>query len=71
MAELRDSVNACVRAVRQSGAGPAQMILCIKACAHAGTKRYPTTLREHDLSNADFMMDQIIKWAIIEYYNDA
>ena len=71
MAELRACVNACARALRESSMGPAQMILAMKACAHAGTRRYPIMLHEHELSNADFLMEQIIKWAIIEYYNDA
>ena len=68
MAELRDCVRACVCTLRDSDVGPAQMIISMKACAKEGTRRYPQILNEHELSNADFLMDQIIKWSIVEYY---
>lgn len=71
MAELRKCVRACVSTLRATNVGPAQMIISMKACAKEGTRRYPQILNEHELSNADFLMDQIIKWAIVEYYNDA
>jgi hypothetical protein len=68
MAELRECVKACVSTLRDTQVGPAQMIISMKACAKEGTRRYPQVLNEHELSNADFLMDQIIKWAIVEYY---
>lgn len=71
MAELRSCVNACAAALRDADVGPAQMIITIKACAKEGTRRYPQILNEHELSNADFLMEQIIKWAIVEYYTEA
>ena len=71
MAELRECVKACVGTLRDTNVGPAQMIISMKACAKEGTRRYPQTLNDHELSNADFLMDQIIKWAIVEYYSDA
>jgi len=43
----------------------------MKACAKQSTTRYPTQLNEHELSNADFLMEQIIRWSIVEYYKDA
>ena len=71
MADLRECVKACARSLRESSIGPAQMIISMKACAREGNRRYPTALNEHELSNADFLMEHIIKWAIIEYYSDA
>jgi hypothetical protein len=71
MAELREAVKACASVLRDSEVGPAQMIITIKACAKEGTRRYPQILNEHELSNADFLMEQIIKWAIVEYYSEA
>src|SRR4030088_2426738 len=62
MAELRVCVNACVCFLRDSQVGPAQMIISMKACAKEGNRRYPMVLNEHELSNADFLMEQIIKW---------
>lgn len=71
MAELRECVAGCVRSLRNSGIGPAQMIITMKACARDSARRYPVVLSEHELTNADFLMEQIVKWSIIEYYNDA
>jgi hypothetical protein len=71
MAELRGCVKACVSSLRDTEVGPAQMIITMKACAKEGTRRYPQVLSEHEVTNADFLMDQIIKWAIVEYYIDA
>lgn len=47
------------------------MIITMKACAKESARRYPVLLSEHELTNADFLMEQIVKWSIIEYYNDA
>jgi hypothetical protein len=71
MSELRECVKACVGTLRDTNVGPAQMIISMKACAKEGTRRYPQPLNEHELSNADFLMDQIIKWSIVEYYKNA
>lgn len=71
MAELRECVKACVCSLREADIGPAQMIISMKACAKEGNRRYPVVLNEHELSNADFLMEQIIKWSIVEYYKDA
>ena len=68
MRELRECVNACVVCLRDRNIGPAQMIISMKACARQSTTRYPTQLNEHELSNADFLMEQIIRWSIVEYY---
>lgn len=71
MAELQACVVACVRALRDSGLGPAQMIVAMKACAKESARRYPVFVSEHELTNADFLMEQIVKWSIVEYYSDA
>lgn len=71
MRELHECVNACVCSLRDRDIGPAQMIISMKACARQSTTRYPTQLNEHELSNADFLMEQIIRWSIVEYYKDA
>ena len=70
MADLRECVKACARSLRDSEVGPVQMILSMKACARAGRNRGQSN-REREAANADFLMDVIVKWAIIEYYRDA
>jgi len=71
MADLRECVKACVSSLRTSNVGPAQMIITMKACAKGGTRRYPIELHEHELSNADLLMELIVKWSIAEYYSEA
>jgi hypothetical protein len=71
MGELRECVKACVCSLKDSEIGPAQMIISMKACARESTHRYPSHLNEHELSNADFLMEQVIRWSIVEYYKDA
>jgi hypothetical protein len=46
------------------------MILSMKACARHGKGHHPQT-GQRESSNADFLMEIIVKWAIIEYYRDA
>jgi len=70
MADLRECVKACARSLRESSVGPAQMILSMKACARDCNKHHPIAT-DRDSANADFLMDVIVKWAIIEYYRDA
>jgi hypothetical protein len=71
MADLRECVKACARSFRESSVEPAQMILSMKACAREGNKRYPVAQNGYDHSNADLLMEHIVKWAIIEYYAEA
>lgn len=66
--DLRDRVHACVGCLKDSNIGPGQMIISMKACARESSERYPTVIDEHEQSNADFLMDQIISWSIMEYY---
>lgn len=69
MADLREHVKACARSLRDCNADPAQMILSMKACAR-DCDGGPNA-RQRESSNADFLMELIVKWAIIEYYRDA
>jgi len=71
MSELRERVKACVCFLRDTHVGPAQMIISMKACAKQSNKRYPSVIGQHELPNAEFLMEQIIRWSIIEYYRDA
>src|SRR4051812_41508924 len=67
MADLRETVKACARSLKESNVDPVQMIISMKACARESNRRYPVVLAEHELSNADFLMEKIINWAIVEY----
>ena len=68
MTELRSAVCHCVDALRDADIGPVQMILAMKACALDSAKRYSPTGDEHPASNVDLLLEQIVRWAIIEYY---
>ena len=71
MRDLRECVKACVCCLRDSEVGPAQMIISMKACAKQSNRRYPSVIGEHELPNAEFLMEQIIRWSIVEFYRDA
>jgi len=69
MTELRQAVCDCVDSLRIADLGPVQMILAMKACALDSAKRYSPEGDEYPATNVDVLLDQIVKWAIIEYYS--
>ena len=69
MVDLRKCVCDCVDNLKDSGVGAVQMILTIKACAKTSARRYNPLGDEHAISNVDLLLDQIVKWAIVEYYS--
>jgi hypothetical protein len=71
MHELRDRLKPCVAFLRDSGVGPVQMILTIKASAKESALRNRALGDEFALVNANLLMEQIVKWAIVEYYGSA
>ena len=68
MTELRSAVGDCVSALKSADVGPVQMILAMKVCAIDSVKRYSPNGDDYPASNVDFLIDQIVRWAIIEYY---
>jgi hypothetical protein len=68
MAELRAAVCECVRSLREADVGPVHMILAMKACALDSAGRYHPENDEYPACNVDLLMDQIVRWAIVEYY---
>jgi hypothetical protein len=71
MEELRQSLTPCVDFLRESGVGPVQMILTIKASAKETALRNHALGDEFAVINANMLMEQIVKWAIVEYYRNA
>jgi hypothetical protein len=71
MQELRQCLTACVDFLRESGVGPVQMILTIKASAKESALRNRALGDEFAVANANLLMEQIVKWAIVEYYRNA
>lgn len=68
MALLHSAVCKCVSALREANVGPVDMILAMKMCALDSSARYRPTLDELPVSNVNTLMDQIVRWAIAEYY---
>jgi len=68
MTQLREAVCDCVDSLRDANVGPVQMILAIKACALDSALRYKPEGDEYPASNVDMLLEQIVRWAIIEYY---
>jgi hypothetical protein len=71
MDDLHQSLTPCVDFLRDSGIGPVEMILSIKACARDHAKERQARGDEFAVANANMLMEQIVKWAIIEYYRSA
>jgi hypothetical protein len=71
MEELRACLNPCVAFLRDSGVGPVQMILTIKASTKESALRNHALGDEFAVANANLLMEQIVKWAIVEYYRNA
>ena len=71
MLALRECVCDCVENMRASGVGAVQMILTIKACAKGSALRYRPLGDEIPRSSVDLLLDEIVKWSIIEFYRTA
>ncbi len=69
MDELHERLTPCVKFLRASNVGPVQMILSIKACARDHAKAMQARGHEFAVSQVNMLMEQIVKWAIIEYYS--
>ena len=68
MRVLHSAVCNCVTSLRDGNVGPVDMILAMKACANDSAARYRPELDTLPASNVNMLMDQIVKWAIAEYY---
>lgn len=68
MAVLRTAVCDCVDSLRDGDVGIVEMILAMKMCALDSAARYQPGLDELPVSNVNTLLDQIVKWAIAEYY---
>ncbi|HET9634823.1 MAG TPA: hypothetical protein VFP26_02750 [Gemmatimonadaceae bacterium] len=68
MALLHSAVCDCVCALRNGDVGPVDMILAMKSCALDSAARYKPEFDELPVSNVNTLLDQIVKWAITEYY---
>jgi hypothetical protein len=69
MDELHYRLTPCVTSLRNAGIGPVQMILSIKACARDHARASQALGDEFAIGNANMLMEQIVKWAIAEYFS--
>ena len=70
MAVLRTAVCNCVDSLREGEVGIVDMILAMKTCALDSAGRYQPEFDELPVSNVNTLLDQIVKWAIAEYYTE-
>jgi|SRR6478672_6303845 len=68
MTALHRAVCDCVNALKQADVGPVDMILAMKTCALDSAARYPPDRDELPTSSVDVLLNQIVTWAIAEYY---
>lgn len=69
MAELRQAVFECVDCLKAAQIGPVQMILAMKACALDSSGRFRPEDDKYPATDVDMLMDQIVRWAIVKYYD--
>lgn len=69
MAELRQAVFECVDCLKLAKIGPVQMILAMKACALDSSGRHRPDGNVYPATDVDMLMDQIVRWAIVKYYD--
>ena len=68
MTELHRAVCDCVIALKAANVGAVDMILTMKTHALDSADRYRPAHDEIAASNVNTLMDQIVKWAIAEYF---
>jgi hypothetical protein len=68
MAVLHRAVCDCVTALKAGNVGAVDMILAMKSCAFDSAARYRPELDVVPASSVNILVDQIVKWAIAEYY---
>ena len=68
MAALHQAVCECVNCMRDGDVDAVNMVLAMKRCALDSAARYRPYLDELPASNVNMLIDQIVKWAIVEYY---
>lgn len=68
MTALRHAVCSCVRALKAGDAGAVETILAIKRCALDSATHHRPEFDGLPMSNVHTLIDQIVKWTIVEYY---
>jgi hypothetical protein len=66
--ELQLAIEACVRALREQGMSPEGALITIKALVkHSAASRDPNR-RQSTFLTADYFMDDIVHWCVVEYF---
>jgi len=68
MTELHRAVCDCVIALKAANVSAVDMILTMKTHALDSAERYRPTHDEIPATSVNTLMDQIVKWAIAEYF---
>lgn len=70
MLELRGCVEKCVCDLRGGGMGPAEVLITLKAYVRHTARTHPPLGQAGSSWAADALMDEITKWAIVEFYKN-
>jgi hypothetical protein len=69
MDDLHHAIRACVTGLRADGMQCEAAIVTIKSCVkHIARKHYVETA--YNIAGSDLLMEQIVRWSIVEYYRD-
>ncbi len=67
---LRTAVEACVRSLRTQGMSPEGTVITLKAFVRHTALGSPQPQRPRSVTAADFFMEDIVHWTILEYFRE-
>lgn len=68
MENLHQAIIACVTGLRADGMQCEAALLTIKACVRHTARKHCNEVA-YNVAGSDYLMDQIVRWSIVEFYN--
>jgi hypothetical protein len=69
MEDLREAIKACVTTLRADGMECEAVIVTIKSCVkHIASKH--VVPGAYNIAGSDLLMEQIVRWSIVDLYGD-
>ena len=67
---LRAAVESCVRSLRFQGMSPEGTVITLKAFVRFTALHSPKPQRPRSVTAADFFMEDIVHWTVLEYFRE-
>ena len=69
MDNLHDAIKACVVELRTDGMQCEAVILTIKSCVKHIARKH-SVHGEYSVAGSDLLLEQIVRWSILEFYSE-